>query len=185
MSKQPLNLAQIFPELALVTDVATRTGVEAVWEELWQLSSWESIDEVPSSPDFPYPHVRHNRAVLTMALAVADAFEHFHGVVVDRGMLVAAGLLQDASKMVEYCLDADGTVTYSEVGKLYPHGFWGAHLALKHGLPDLVCHIILNHTPQSAKFPIPLEGKILYYVDQIDVLAIHKDRWRKELFITK
>ncbi len=120
-----------------------------------------------------------------MALAVADAFERFHGVVVDRGLLVAAGLLQDASKMVEYCRDADGTVTYTEVGKLYPHGFWGAHLALKHGLPDVVCHIILTHTPQSAKFPMPLEGKILYYVDQIDVLAIHKDRWRKELFITK
>jgi hypothetical protein len=185
MSKPPLDLATIFPEIAHVTDTRTRHGVEAVWEELWQLSSWESIDEVPSSPDFPYPHIRHNRAVLTMALGVADAFERFHGVSVDRGLLVAAGLLQDASKMVEYCRDPDGTVTYTELGKLYPHGFWGAHLALKHELPDTVCHIILTHTPQSARFPIPLEGKILYYVDQIDVLAIHKDRWRKELFITK
>jgi hypothetical protein len=68
---------------------------------------------------------------------------------------------------------------------MYPHAFWGAHLALKHGLSDAVCHIVLSHTSQSPRFPMSLEGKILYYVDQIDILAIYKDRWRKELFITK
>jgi hypothetical protein len=52
-------------------------------------------------------------------------------------------------------------------------------------VPDEICHIILTHTPQSASFPTSLEGKILYYVDQIDVLAIHGDRWRKQLMITK
>ena len=45
--------------------------------------------------------------------------------------------------------------------------------------------IVLTHSPQAPKFPSTLEGKILYYVDQLDVLAIYKDRWRKELFITK
>jgi hypothetical protein len=60
-----------------------------------------------------------------------------------------------------------------------------AHVALKHGLPDAVCHIILSHTPQSAAFPASLEGKILYYADQLDVLAIYRDRWEKRLFITK
>ena len=63
--------------------------------------------------------------------------------------------------------------------------FWAAHSALKQGVPDAICHIILTHTPQAASFPTSLEGKILYYVDQIDVLAIHGDRWRKQLMITK
>ena len=45
--------------------------------------------------------------------------------------------------------------------------------------------MLLTHTPQAAKFPATIEGKILYYVDQIDVIGIHKDRWRKDIFITK
>ena len=46
-------------------------------------------------------------------------------------------------------------------------------------------NIILTHTPHAPKFPHSLEGKILYYVDQIDVLGIHGDRWRKDITITK
>jgi hypothetical protein len=93
-------------------------------------------------------------------------------------------LLQDASKLVEYGM-RDGRVVLTEIGQTYPHSFWAAHVALKHGLPDAVCHIVLTHTPQAAQFPASLESKILYYVDQLDVIAIYRDRWSKELWITK
>jgi hypothetical protein len=182
--KPPLDFPRLFPEAALIRDDALRAGVEAVWQELWQESELESIDHLVTTPEIPYPHVPHNRAVIQMALAVADTFEEFHGVKVDRDVLVAAGLLQDASKLVEYRREGDG-FEYSELGRNYPHAFWAAHVALRHGLPDSVCHIIIHHTPQAAAFPLSLEGKILYYVDQIDVLAIHGDRWRKDLVITK
>jgi hypothetical protein len=182
--KPPLHLAEHFPEVLLISEPNLRAGVEAVWEGLWQASPWGSLDELPASPDFPVPHVPHNRAVIEMALAVAAAFEKYHGVTVDRDVLLAAGLLQDASKLVEYEL-VEGRVTLSELGRTYPHAFWAAQAALRHGLPDSVCHIILSHTPQAAQFPTSLEGKILYYVDQLDVIAIYKDRWRKELWITK
>lgn len=182
--KPPLRLSDHFPELDLIQDQTLRAGVEAVWQEMWQASPWESLEELPASPDFPVPHLPHNRSVVHMALAVADAFERFHGVEVDRDVLLAAGLLQDASKLVEYGTE-DGHVVLTETGRTYPHAFWATHMALKHGLPDSVCHIILCHTPQAAQFPVSLEGKILYYVDQLDVIAIHRDRWRKELWITK
>ena len=182
--KTPLDFSGVFPEVELIHDAALRSGVEAVWQELWQASELESIDQLLTSPEIPYPHIPHNRAVVEMALAVAAAFEKFHGVKVDRDVLVAAALLQDASKLIEYSRSG-GSLVYSDVGTQYPHAFWAAHVALKHGLPDSVCHIIIHHTPQAAKFPLSLEGKILYYVDQIDVLAIHRDRWRKDLVITK
>ncbi len=182
--KPPLKLGAHFPELDLIRDPALRAGVEAVWEELWQASSWTSLDDLPSSLEISYPHVPHNRSVISMALAVADAFERFHGVTVDRDVLVAAGLLQDASKLVEY-EPRDGQVVLTELGRTYPHAFWAAHVALQHRLPAAVCHIVLTHTPQASQFPASLEGKILYYVDQLDVFAIHGDRWRKELWITK
>jgi hypothetical protein len=182
--KPALDFAGLFPEIELISDAELRTKVEAVWQELWQESDWDSTDKLATSPEIPYLHVPHNRAVVQMALAVAETFERFHGVRVDRDVLVAAALLQDASKLVEYTL-SDGKVTLSHLGREYPHSFWAAHIALKHGVPDAICHIILTHTPQASSFPKSLEGKILYYVDQIDVLAIYGDRWRKHLVITK
>ena len=182
--KPALDLRSLLPELELIGEPGLRAKVEGVWQELWQASDLESIDQLSTSPEIPYPHLPHNRSVVAMAIAVADAFERFHGVKVDRDVLVAAALLQDVSKLVEYTV-RDGKVAYSEIGRRYPHSFWAAHVALKHGVPDEICHIILTHTPQSAQFPSSLEGKILYYVDQLDVLAIHGDRWRKLLMITK
>lgn len=182
--KPALDFPELFPEVLLIQNEDLRAKVEAVWQELWQMSDFSSIDQLATSPEIHYLHVPHNRAVVEMALAVATTFERFHKVKVDRDVLVAAALLQDASKLVEYTL-TDGKVVLSTLGREYPHAFWAAHTALQHGVPDAICHIILTHTPQAATFPTSMEGKILYYVDQIDVLAIHGDRWRKQLMITK
>ena len=182
--KPPLDFHALFPEIASIQDEKLAASVEAVWQELWQMSDWTSIESLPVSPEIRRPHIPHNRAVVEMAVAVADAIERFHQVKVDREVLVAAGLLQDASKLVEYAPSGD-EVALSDLGRQYPHGFLAAHVARKHGVPDAICHIILTHTPQAASFPTSLEGKILYYLDQIDILAIHGDRWRKQLMITK
>lgn len=182
--KPALDFKALLPEVELISDASLRAQVEAVWQELWQESELDSIDRLAVSPEIPYPHIPHNRAVVEMALAVAATFERFHGVKVNRDVLVAAALLQDASKLVEYTL-VEGKVAYSARGSEFPHAFWAAHVALEHGVPNEICHIILSHTPQAAAFPRSLEGKILYYVDQLDILAIHGDRWKKQLVITK
>ena len=183
--KKPIDVADLFPELSQICDEQLRGKVVAVWDELWQQSAWDDINAVPTSTDIPYPHVPHNRSVVAMALAVADTFERIHGVKLNRDYLIAGALLQDASKLVEYRPGPGGGAEPSDIGRAYPHAFWGAHVAIGKGLPTPIVHIILNHTPTSVRFPDSLEGKILYYVDQLDVLAIHTDRWRKELFITK
>lgn len=183
--RKPLDVLGVFPEIEQIKDTTLRDAVVDIWQELWSQSTWTDFDTVPTSPEIPYPTRPHNQCVVTMSLAVADAFERFHGVKINRDHLIAAAVLQDASKVVEYRPGPDGKAEFSELGKTYPHAFWCAHLALQKGVPDAVVHILLTHTPQAPKFPSSLEGKILYYVDQLDVLAIFKDRWRKELFITK
>jgi len=185
VAKKPINVLDIFPQIEQIKDVKLRQAVIEVWEELWARSPWSDIDAVPTSPEIPYPTRPHNQCVLAIALAVADAFEQFHNVKVNRDYLIAAAVLQDVSKVIEYEPCPDGKAELSELGKTYPHAFWAAHLALQKGIPDAVVHVILTHSPQAPKFPSTLEGKILYYVDQLDVLAIYKDRWHKELFITK
>jgi hypothetical protein len=184
-TRKPLDVLAMFPELAEITDAKLREVVIEIWQELWAMSEWDDIAAVPTSPEIPYPTLPHNQCVMRMALAVADAFEQFHGVKVNRDYLIAEAALQDASKVVEFRPGPDGKAVFTERGKAFPHAFWVAHLAASKGVPDEICHVLLTHTPQAPKFPDTLEGKILWYVDQLDVIAIFKDRWRKDLFITK
>jgi hypothetical protein len=183
--KDPLDIFSVFPQIDEITDVTLRMAVVSTWEALWKGSRWNKMDDVPTSLEIPYPTVPHNRCVLDISIAIADAFERHHGIKLNRDYLIAAAVLQDASKVNEFAPDADGNAIPTELGKNFPHAFWAAHVALQHGVPDEVVHVLLTHTPQSPKFPNTLEGKILYYVDQIDVIGIHKDRWKKEIFISK
>jgi hypothetical protein len=185
VSRLPLDVRALLPEVDLIADEDLRARVIEVWESLWEESAFVRPEDVPISPEVPYPHVPHNRAVVGMAISIADILERFHGVSVDRDVLVAAGLLQDVSKLVEMAPGDDGGVVETEIGALFPHAFWASHTALEHGLPAAVAEIVLNHTPQSAQFPRTLEGKILWYADQIDVIAVFRDRWEKRVSIIR
>ena len=183
--KKPIDVIAMFPEVAQIADADLRRAVDDIWQELWSMSEFTDIGTVPTSPETSYSTLTHNRCVMTMALAVADAFARHHGVKVDRDLLIAAAALQDASKVVEFRPGPNGEAELTEIGRNYPHAFWVAHLAVQKGIDHKLTHVLLTHTPQAPNFPATLEGKILYYVDQLDVIAIYKDRWRKELYITK
>ena len=175
----------MFPQIKQIGDAKLRAAVVEIWEELWRQSQWSDIGDVPTSGEIPYPNLPHMQCVVTLALAAADAFERHHGIKVNRDYLIAASVLQDASKVVEYAPGKDGKVTRTAIGENYPHGFWCAMLAVQKGIPDEIGHVMLTHSSSAAKFPDTIEGKILYYVDQLDVIAIHKDRWKKHLMIAK
>jgi hypothetical protein len=182
--KQDLDLYEIFPVIERISDSSYRNYVTDIWQTLWHSSEWNNIYDLPVSPKIRNSHVVHNRSVVAMALDVAEAFETFHGVHINRDLLITAGLLQDAGKLMEFRPTPNGEVEYTEIGRMYPHGFWGAQLAASRGVPTEICHIMLDHTPDSARFPQSLEGKVLYYVDQVDMLCISGDRWKKETHIT-
>jgi hypothetical protein len=181
--KKKLDVIAMFPQVSEIGDARLRESVIGIWQELWSRSAWNNVADLPTSGEIPYPNLPHSQCVVTMALAVADAFEKHHGIKVNRDYLIAAAVLQDASKVVEYEPGPDGKARHTNIGRNFPHGFWCAHLAVSKGLPDEIAHVMLTHSPQAARFPQTLEGKILYYVDQLDVIAIHKDRWKKHLLV--
>jgi len=183
--KEKIDFVFFYPQINDIEDAAIRTAVLGILDELWQSSTFSDINQIPTSGKIDYPNMPHTQCVVEISLAVANAFERYHNVQTNRDNLIAASVLQDASKMVEYKPIGDGKVEHTTIGKTYPHAFWCAHLAAKHNLPPDIINIILTHSPQSAQFPQSLEGKILYYVDQLDVIAIHGDRWKKNLFISK
>lgn len=183
--KKPIDVASMFPQFEQVRDPELKKKTVEIWNELWAMSEFDDIETVPTSGDIPTPNLPHSRSVLTMCLAVADSFERYHGVKVDRDVLIVAAILQDASKVVEYRPRAGGGVDRTTIGKTYGHAFWVTMLAAQKGLPEAISHILITHSPQAARFPQSLEGKIIYYVDQLDVIAIHGDHWIKESIIRR
>lgn len=183
--KQAIDILALYPAVADIKNDALRQAVIDIWQEMWSESAWTAIGEVPTSGEISYPNLPHTQCIVEMALSVADAFESHHKLMVDRDILIAAAVLQDASKVVEYEPDGAGGARHTEIGRNYVHGFWCAHLLAKRNLPHEVAHIVLTHGSAAPRFPSSLEGKILYYIDQLDVIAIHGDRWVKKLMITK
>jgi hypothetical protein len=180
-----VDIATLYPEVDTIADAKLRAAVGAVWDELWANSRWADPADVPTSGEIAYSNLPHTRSVLQIALAIADAFKSHHGLQVNRDHLIAAAVLQDASKVVEYEPADGGGATKTDIGRSFPHAFWCAHLGVLHGLPVEVCDTLLTHSPAAPRFPSTLEGKILYYADQVDVVAIHGDRWKKSIFISK
>jgi len=184
-AKPDIDFLFYYPSIDEIQDVKLRKAVLDILQELWRSSSFTDINAIPTSGKIDYPNMPHTQCVVEISLAVADAFERHHGVKTNRDHLIASSVLQDASKMVEYEPKPEGGVEHTQIGKSYPHAFWCAHLAAKYDLPPEIINTILTHSPQAAQFPKTLEGKILYYADQLDVIAIHGDRWKKNLFVSK
>lgn len=175
-----LDLDAHFPEIALIGDATLRGQVRAVWAELWSRSAFDDLAAVPTSGEIAYPSVPHTRSVTALALAMADVLARFHGSAIDRDVLVAACLLQDASKVVEYEPAPGGGVRKTALGQAMPHAFEAARVAAAHGVPLSVLHIIATHSPSAAKLPQTLEGRIVYLADELDVTAIRGDQFVKE-----
>lgn len=184
MQKKELNITDILPEINLIKDKDIREKTIAIWEKMYYVSKWNDIMDLPcSTHKTDYPHIVHNRSVVQMAVSVADILEKLHGVEIDRDNLICAALLQDVSKLLEYEPDEANGCKMSEIGRYYAHSFHAGCAALQAGLPHEVVQAINTHSPDSASYPQSLIGKILFYVDQIDMAAIKGDRWRKIVYI--
>lgn len=183
--RRKCQIEALYPEVDAIEDAQLRAAVGAVWDDMWARSAWADPGDVPTSGEISYPNLPHSRSVLQIALGIADAFATHHGLQVNRDHLIASAVLQDASKVVEYEPAPNGGASKTEIGKTFPHAFWCAHLGVIHGLPSDVCDTILTHSPSASRLPRTLEGKILFFADQIDVIAIHGDRWTKHLFLSK
>lgn len=179
--KQELDLAALFPELALIGDEGLRRAVVAVWEELWAASAYERLEEVPTSTKISYPQVKHCQGIVKGALALAAVWEEVHGTTLDRDVLVAAALLMDVSKLVETEPGPDGRPVASEVGRALPHAVYGAHVALAHGVPLAVAHVMTAHSPNGGKSPGSLEAHLLDWVDQADISGFGFDIWSRRV----
>src|SRR5262245_3007255 len=156
------EVARRLPELDLIGSAELRRAVAEIWVECWQESGWDRLEDAPKSPSEParLSLVRHTRGVTRLALAMAETARDTYRVGFDRDRLVAGALLHDVSKLVEWEPGPAGTVA-TRRGTLVQHGVYAAHKAWQHDLPDVLVHIIVSHSEQSARPPATWECELV------------------------
>lgn len=165
------ELLEIFPEFNLIKDEELREKTITVWIEVierggWKVSDLERIPFTLLIPDCPVNIIDHTRGVTQVALESAKKLKQFNNdsYEIDADILIAGGLLHDVGKIVEYANTPDG-IQKSVMGKLLRHPFSGAGLAMKHGLPDKVVHIIAVHAKEGDSGYRCPEAVIVHHAD--------------------
>jgi putative nucleotidyltransferase with HDIG domain len=169
------DVALALPELEMIGSSKIRSAVAEIWAECWRESEWRHVEDAPKSPLEPpeMSLVKHTRAVARHALACAEIARDVYGLAFDRDLLIAAALLHDVTKLVEW---APGTAGPQQTrrGTLIQHGVYAAHKAWNKDLPDEIVHVILSHTDQSRKAPVTWEGHLIRHADLVDSEALHR-----------
>lgn len=164
-TREKINVLSIFPEIKQIQSPALRQGVLKVWNLAISESGERNLDSVPFNPEVSgVSLVEHIQFVLKTALFIADQLEKAHGYKIDRDLLIAAALLHDLGKIFEYRRKS-GKFRKTDIGKFFPHGFWGTFLTLREGLPLELAHLVSSHAHISPVAPQLLEGIILHYAD--------------------
>jgi putative nucleotidyltransferase with HDIG domain len=149
------ELLKKIPEIHRIADEDIREKTIAAFLDAMQTGGWKvsDLDRIPFSlliADNPISFLIHTRAVTAVALESAkilnETYEkHFQ---IDMDILLSGAILHDVGKLLEYKETSKG-FEKSDYGRVMRHPFSGAGLALKHGLPAEVQHIIATHAHEG------------------------------------
>lgn len=149
------KLMDKFPEIAQISNPKIREKTVAAFLDALSIGGWtlDDLDRIPFTlliPNCPVSILTHMRSVVQTALKTVDVMESFYNQYyrIDRDILLSGAVLHDVGKLMEYAETEKGFVK-SKSGKIMRHPFSGAALALKHGLPDEVQHIIATHAHEG------------------------------------
>lgn len=156
---------KLFPEIAEFHDPALGETVADLWVYFWRQSRWENLESVPYLIETPeISLVTHIRFVAQGSLALGDLCKDLLNWPIDRDLLLAAALLHDASKPMEYQPTEHGYAK-TEIGQKLTHAVYATAICLQQKLPFDLVHLIHSHTPMAAVEPKRVEGWILRAVD--------------------
>jgi putative nucleotidyltransferase with HDIG domain len=165
------KLFELLPELEQIKDEGLRAKTFDCWHHALELGGWRFPDlhQMPFTqliPDCPVSFLQHVRAVTQTALATAGVLSQFYHrhYRLDMDIIAAGGLLHDIGKLLEY--HPDGGV--SPGGRLLRHPFTGVGLAMQHGLPDEVVHIIATHAGEGDGGYRSPEAVIIHHADYVN-----------------
>ena len=182
------RLLELIPEFDLIKDADLREKCLKTWEAAMEESGW-TPDELTRMPftllinPCPVGFIDHVRAVTLTAIRSAEVFAEMYGdlLPVNMELLIAAGLLHDIGKLLEYEKHKDGTTVQTYEGKMLRHPFTGMELAARFGLPPEVQHMIATHAGEGDKVKRTTEATILNHADFMNFHSLLRMMDKKEL----
>jgi putative nucleotidyltransferase with HDIG domain len=172
----------VLPEWQEIRDPALREATFAIWAEFAREMPWRDVAEVPKDDEGgkDCSLVDHIRGVTRSALAIGESARDIHGQPYDRDTVVAACLLHDVSKLIEFEPDPENdrpganlrACRKSEIGRKVQHAVYAAAHAIEHGVSLDIINLIITHTRASNMRGTTWEAAILYYADSADTDAV-------------
>lgn len=138
----------------------------------WDIEDYDKMPFIKSIAGCPVSCLRHTRTVTRMCRMLMEeynaAYEEHGGYKLDHDTVLAAAILHDIGKFLEWEKTSDGTSVKTHQGTLLRHPVSGAILAAKMGLPDAIVHCIFMHSTEgngSKRIP---EAILVYKVDEVN-----------------
>lgn len=142
------------PEVVLIEETKLREQVVDLHAVALSETTFERIEDIPASgvPESPLmtcgTQADHYRGVALIAIGMLDGMRRaIPALSVDRDILVAGALVHDVGKAYEFANWDRWKAERSHSGwPALRHPVYGAHLALRMGLPEPVVHCIAAHS---------------------------------------
>jgi putative nucleotidyltransferase with HDIG domain len=178
------DIAQLFPNLMQIKDVALRDIVAAVWNEAlttgcggkgWTFDELGAIPFTLLAGEISLTFIDHLNSCCRQCIAIAKVLDQTFNakakqIPINMDYLIAGSLLADCGKPLEFDKDASGKVIKGHFGDMLRHPFSGVAMCYKHGIPAEVMHIVATHSFEGdpPKVTRSIESIIFHHADFVD-----------------
>ena len=176
------KLVELIPEFNLIADADLRQKTINVYLLALKKSGWkpEDMTWLPFTlliKPCPSTMLQHFRGVVKVALKIyeglADNYPNEPKMKCNPDELVAAALLHDVGKLLEYCKNDAGDTVVSPNGKMLRHPISGTELCYACGIPDSVRHAVACHSNEGTGFRKTLIAHIVHHADFCNFEPLH------------
>jgi len=165
------SVERLWPEIGWIEHAELREKVTQVWITALDRSvlTAEDLVRIPFTllaKDCTVSFMAHKRSVVHICREAALKMKEFYGdaLPIDMDTLIAGAILIDVGKLLEYEL-REGKAVVGKMGSYLRHPFSGVGLAMEHGLPDEVCHMIATHAKEGNLGRRSVESQIAHHAD--------------------
>lgn len=167
------EIVETFPEIDGIEDQDLRNRVIEAFEIGLAEGKHDSLNDVPWAPHHrsevgEQNLVQHIRDVTTLADCLAKTMGEIRDIQINHDFVMAGALVHDISKLFEHADDS-----FTEVREFLEHPHFSVYILESAGIPILIQHIALAHTPNSGVEPKTIESAIVHYADILAMDAIY------------
>jgi putative nucleotidyltransferase with HDIG domain len=162
------------PMINQIKNADLREKVLDAWALTLSLNGFNDLAEVHALPGYGHfcPQPKHIQAVAKMALALADIYDEYldEPLGLDRDLLLVCALCHDLGNPYEYNEEKRRRWQEDPGKEGFPclrHTFFGAHIALLVGLPDIVAQANACHSQEGTFITRSVSTQLLFHVDDM------------------